>query len=226
MRYFFSLFLLATVFFATAAQADTFVWQDPKGDYTMSFPDTWRLQTPDSPLTMMRVAGPVVEDKPVCKMQVVRDGRATMYPKRLVDEAVVEFLNEEFYRDEIAQFSNAQLTAFYAPASMGGKGDATAARFVYNDNGTPMYGIMIASLYGENRYVVSCSSRLEAFNRWAPVFASIMGSVEFKDKYHPFAIGYYRDFLSDPQLALPRVKPGTIHKYTYDIDRSSYKKWP
>ncbi len=211
---------------AAPASADTFLWQDPKGDYTMSFPDTWRLQTPDSPLTMLRVAGPIAADRPVCKMQVTHDGRAAMYPKRLVDEAVVEFLNEEFFRDEIAQFNNAQLTAFYAPASMGGKGDATAARYVYNDNGTPMYGVMIASLYGSQRYVASCGSRLDAFNRWAPVFASILGSVEFKDKYHPFAIGYYRNFLADPQLALPRVKPGTIHAHTYDIDRSSYKKWP
>jgi hypothetical protein len=211
---------------STPAAADTFVWQDPHCDFTMSIPEKWRLRTPDSPLTLLRVAGPITEDKPVCRMQVAEDGRAKMYPKRLVDEAVVKFLNEEFFRNEIAQHDNAQLTAFYAPASLGAKGDATAARYVYNDNGTAMYGMMIASLYGDRRYVASCASKLENFNRWSPVFASILGSVELKDKYHPFAIGYYRDFLADPQLALPRVKPGTVHQHTYDIDRKSYKQWP
>lgn len=206
------------------ARADTFIWQDPQGDFSMSFPDTWRVQTPDNANTSLRIAGPIAEEKPVCSMQVSHDGRALIYPKRLVDEAVVEFLTEDFFRDQIAQYANAQMTAYYAPASMGGKGDATAARYVYNDNGTPMYGIMFASLYGENLYLSSCASKLESYNRWAPVFASILGSVELKDKYHPFPTGYYRDFLADPELALPRVKPGTINKNTYDIRNSSAYK--
>lgn len=206
------------------AKADTFIWQDPKGDFTMSFPDTWRVQTPENANTYLRVAGPIAEEKPVCTMQVSHDGRALIYPKRLVDEAVVQYLNEEFFRDQIAQYANAQLTAYYAPASMGGKGDATAARFVYNDNGTPMYGVMFASLYGDHLYLSSCASKLDSYNRWSSIFASILGSVELKDKYHPFPIGYYRDFLADPELALPRVKPGTVNKNSYDIrTKSGYK---
>ena len=199
------------------AQADTFVWKDPQGDYSMSFPDTWRVQTPEGANTLLRIAGPIAEDKPVCAMQASKDGRALIYPKRLVDEAVVQFLNEDFFRDQIAQYDNAQMTAFYAPASMGGQGDATAARYVYNDNGTPMYGVMFASLYADTLYVSSCASRHDSYNRWALVFASILGSVQLKDKYHPFPIGYYRDFLADPELALPRVKPGTVNKNTFDI---------
>lgn len=204
---------------AQAASAEAFVWKDAKGGFTMSFPDTWRLQTPDVATTMLRIAGPVAEDRATCRMQVSEDGRALMYPKRLVGFAVQEMLNEEFYRDEIAQYANAQLTAFYSPSSMGGKGDATAARYVFNDNGTPMYGIMIGSLYGEHRYVASCSSRLDVFNRWGDVFAGILGSIELKDKYHPFAVGYYRDFLADAELQLPRVKPGTTNDMTYDIKK-------
>lgn len=214
-----SLFLVLSV--AAPAAAETFVWKDPKADFTMSFPDSWRIQTPDVATTFLRIAGPVAEDRATCRMQVAEDGRALIYPKHLVGAAVQEMLNEDFYRDEIAQYANAQLTAFYSPAGMGGKGDATAARYVFNDNGTPMYGIMIGSLYGENRYVASCSSRLDVFNRWGDVFASILGSIELKDKYHPFAIGYYRDFLADRELALPRVKPGTMHDQTYDIKKNA-----
>lgn len=219
---------LATVLslMSVTAKADTFVWQDPLGDFTMSFPDVWRVQTPDNANTYLRIAGPIAEEKPVCSMQVSHDGRALIYPKRLVDEAVVNYLSEDFFRDQIAQYANAQLTAYYAPASMGSKGDATAARFVYNDNGTPMYGIMFASLYADKLYLSSCASKLQAYNRWAPIFASILDSIELKDKYHPFAIGYYRDFLADPELALPRTKPGTINKNSYNItnDTAEYNK--
>lgn len=209
--------VLAFLSMAGQAEASPFVWKDPRGDFTMSFPDTWRVQTPDGPQTYLRVAGPIEEDRATCRMEVTPDGRALIYPKRLVGMAVQNMLNEEFFRDEIAQYPNAQLTAFYSPASMGSKGDASAARYVYNDNGTPMYGIMIASLYAENRFVASCAARLDVFNRWSDVFASILDSVELKEKYHPFAIGYYRDFLADPKLVLPRVKPGTMHSNTYDI---------
>jgi hypothetical protein len=73
-----------------------------------------------------------------------------------------------------------------------------------------MHGVMIGSIYGDTRYVVSCSSRANVYEKYAPVFASIMGSVDLKSKYHPFATGYYRDFLADPVLTLPRAKPGTI----------------
>ena len=191
-----------------SAQADTFVWQDPKGDFTMSFPDTWRVQTPDTPSTMLLVAGPVAPDKEHCRMMVQRDGRANIYPKRLLDEAVDDYLTEDFYRGQIGQYDDAQITVYYPSTSLGDKGDATAARYVYNDNGTPMYGMMMGSLYGGNRYVVSCAADSRKYERWAGLFASIIGSVQLKDKYHPFAIGYYRDFLADPKLVLQRLVTG------------------
>lgn len=200
-----------------SAQAETFVWKDVKGDFTMSYPDTWRVQTQDTPSTYLRIAGPVAAERPTCRMQVVDDGRAQIYPKNLMDRANAHFLNESFYEDELAQYADMRLTAFYAPASMGGQGDATAARYVFREQGQAMYGFMLASLYGGKRYMASCSARADAYGRWMPVFASILGSIELKDKYNPFATGYYRDFLADPDLVLPRTKPGTTHKNTFDI---------
>ncbi len=201
----------------STAKADTFVWQDPKGDFTMSFPDTWRVQTPDTPSTKLLIAGPVAPDKEHCRMMVQPDGRANIYPKRLMDEAVDDYLTEDFYRGVIGQYDSAQITVYYPSTSLGDKGDATAARYVYNDNGTPMYGLMMGSLYGGNRYVISCAADSRNYERWAGLFASIIGSVQFKDKYHPFAIGYYRDFLADPKLVLPTTKPGTKHKNSFYI---------
>lgn len=201
--------------FAPAAMADTFVWKDDKNDYTMSFPDSWTMQTDDLPDTRLRIAGPLKEDIPTCRLQVSDDGRLKIYPKYLMDEAVAETLDKSFWEKEVGQYKNANITAFYSPASLGDKGDATAIQLHFkqddgNGNMVPMYGVMIGSVYGGKRFIGSCSSRVEVYNRWAGLFMSILDSVQLEDRYHPFPTGYYRNFLLDSKLVLPRVKPGTI----------------
>ena len=202
--------------FASAAQAtsNSFVWQDPVHGFTFSFPDSWGVQTADSPSTRVRIAGPLNEDHATCRVKAEKDGRLKIYPKRLMDEAVYETLGREFWEHEIGDHDNAIITDIRGPAGMGGKGDATAIREAFVvDTGKEvinMYGQQIASIYGDTRYVVSCSSKLEVFNRYAPLFGTIMGSIDLDTQYHPYAVGYYRDFLMDPKLVLPRSKPGTI----------------
>jgi hypothetical protein len=199
------------------AMADTFVWKDEANDYTISFPDTWRVQTDDAGYTRLRIAGPLAEDKPVCRMQVRPDGRVTLYPKRLMGTAVMQKFDRAFWEKEVSQFADARINNYYAPASLGGKGDATAVQVAFTegrgDARMPMQGIMLASIYGGNRYTFTCSARQEVWNRWASLFLSIADSVEFEQKYHPFPSGYYRNFLLDPQLVFPRSKPGTTNRY-------------
>jgi len=209
-------------FAAMPAMASSFVWKDEKNDFTMSFPDTWRMQTEDSPLTQLRIVGPLAEDLANCRMQVKDDGRIKIYPKRLVDEAVVGTLDRTFWDDYINEHNNAQIAEYLAPASLGNMGDATAVKVAYVENGERMYGVMIASLYADKLYVASCASKYDVYERWAPVFASILDSVQLKSKYHPFANGYYRDFLSDPKLVLPRVKPGTTDKNSFSFHTSEW----
>lgn len=200
---------------AMPAQADTFVWKDKAGGYTMSFPDSWQMQTVDSPATRLRIAGPLVEDGATCRLQVWDDGRLKIYPKRLMDEAVSDTLTKDYWDGEVGQYQNGRVVDYYAPTSLGDKGDATAVHvsFVQSDGkgkSVPMYGTMIGSIYGGKRYVASCSSRHEDYERYADLFGSILGSVELDAQYHPFATGYYRNFLADPKLVLPRAKPGTV----------------
>ena len=219
LGFFLGLFLLIG-----PAQADTFVWKDPAEDFTLSFPDSWTLQTEDSSTTKLRIAGPIATDLATCRMQVEEDGRAKIYPKRLVDEAVVGLLDEDFWRGQIAVLDNAELGSYYAPAGLGDKGDATAIRFSFLQDKTPMHGVAIASIYGGKRYIATCSSRQDSYEQYADLFGSILGSTELKSKYHPFAIGYYRDFLADPKLVLPRVKPGTLHKNTFYLRENKYNQ--
>ena len=196
------------------ATSDSFVWKDPVNGFTFSFPDSWGIQTVDSPTTRVRIAGPLNQDNATCRIKAEKDGRLKIYPKHLMTEAVYETLDRKFWENEIGDHNNAVITDIRGPAGLGGKGDATAIRETFvQDTGSGnvnMYGQQIASIYGDTRYVVSCSSKLEMFNRYAPLFATIMGSIDLDARYHPFATGFYRDFLADPQLILPRSKPGTV----------------
>jgi hypothetical protein len=212
--------------FSPAAQADTFVWKDAPHGYTISFPDSWAMQTDDGPYTRIRIAGPLAEEIPTCRLQVREDGRLKIYPKRLTDEAVANTLVQDYWEKETGQYLDAEITAFYSPASLGDKGDATAIQVAFKQldqqgNAINMHGVMISSLYGGKRYVGSCSSRAENYNRWAGLFLSILDSVQFDDRYHIFPTGYYRNFLMDKKLHLPRVKPGTVsvkNKVFFDKD--------
>lgn len=201
---------------ASVAEASTFVWKDEANDFTFSFPDSWTIQTDDAPSTRIRIAGPINEDLATCRVKAEKDGRLKIYPKRLMTTAVDETLTREFWEREVEAYENAVVTEYRAPSSMGGKGDATAIKTSFVQNIGPgrmnMYGSMIGSIYGDTRYIVSCASRAGAYQKYAPVFASIMGSVNLESKYNPFATGYYRNFLADPVLMLPRSKPGTIHE--------------
>lgn len=200
---------------AGTAHADTFVWQDPKGDFSISFPDSWQVQTPDKGNTIVRVAGPLGEDRATCKVEMSPDGRVKIYPREVSEVAVAERLDLEFWRTQAAEHANVKIIDYYAPSSLGDQGDATAIRIAFTeddgqDKNAKMYGVMLGGIYGGNLYVASCASRYDMYPRYVDLFGSILDSIMLKRKYHPFATGYYRNFLMDPKLILPRSKPGTI----------------
>jgi hypothetical protein len=213
----FAVAVLGLLLASGVAQADTFVWRDVVNDFTMSFPDSWRVQTDDVGYTRLRIAGPLAEDEETCRMNVRHDGRIKIYPKRLMGVAVMEKLDHDFWDKEVAQFRDAKISNFYAPASLGSKGDATAVAFSYTlgkgDDKYSMLGVSVSSIYDGKRYTVTCSSRATIYSRYADLFLSIIDSVELEQKYHPFPTGYYRNFLLDPKLVLPRSQPGTANLY-------------
>lgn len=204
-----ALAMVLGVAISAPAQADTYVYKDVEHGYQISFPDSWTVQTADTPTTQIRVAGPLADDLATCRVKATPDGRTLIYPKRHMDEAVKEVLTQDFWEHEINQFENAVLMEYSAPASLG-QGDASAVRAYYDFDGHQMYTTMAATIYDDTRYTVSCAAKAEAYDRLAPVMGSIMGSFQLEDKYHPFKIGYYRDFLSDKKVPMPKHKPRSV----------------
>jgi len=211
-----ALMLTATTAYASGSA----VWKDGVSGFTFSYPDSWSAQTVDTPSVKARIAGPIAEDDATCRMKAVKDGRIKIYPKQLVKQAVPQFLNRDFWQTELDQYENGMITEYYAPASMGSEGDATAikATWVQDFGGgkVVMYGTMIGSLYGDSRYVMSCSARKSAYKKYAPLFYSMMSSVKLDSQYAPFATGAYRDFLGDAPVIIPHSQPGTDNREAPD----------
>ena len=206
-------FAICALAFSGPAFADTTVYKDADFKFTASFPDTWRTQIPDTPTTRLRVAGPPAEDMATCRIKAEKDGRLEIYPKRHMEAGVRQVLDEKFWDHEMNQYDKALMADYLAPAGLG-QGDATGARVTYwqpDPDGKPvaMQALMLGTIYGDTRFVMSCASKADAYPRWAKLFGSVIGSVEFENRYHPFAIGYYRNFLMDETYKPPRLKPGT-----------------
>ncbi|MBI3440569.1 MAG: hypothetical protein HY052_01995 [Proteobacteria bacterium] len=73
------------------------------------------------------------------------------------------------------------------------------------------FGSMVGTIYGDMRYVVSCSSRQDQFQQYERVFGDIMSSVVLDTRYHPFVIGDYRNFLADSNVGVPHLEPVMVH---------------
>jgi len=178
------------------AQADTYVYNDPDFDFTVSFPDTWREQSPDTPTTRLRVF--LSEEGPLagCRVKAEKDGRLLVYPERYMKDAVELVLGEKFWDNELNEYQEVDVIKTSKPAGLG-QGHAVMKHAVYKENGIRKQGFFLGSIYGDIRYVMSCSAKASEFPKYAELFGSVMGSMRLKQKYHPVETGFYRDFLSD-----------------------------
>lgn len=76
-----------------------------------------------------------------------------------------------------------------------------AAHMVHDEEAMKTYRAnMLASIYGDHRYLFTCQSEIAAFEKWKPVFASIISSIRYDSRYAAFPTGFYRAFLNDKPL--------------------------
>ncbi len=229
-------------------KADTFIYTDTKYDFKMSFPDTWKKQTPDTPTTRIRIAAPAGTDMATCRVKATEDKRLDIYPKYHMESAIQHTLNKKFWQNEMSEFTDFNVLNHYSPAGLG-QGDATGIFFSYampnvknieviepkpemmgnSDDDMDMAsktdkhymrGLMLSTIYGGVRYTSMCSSDENKFHEWLPLFGSIVESVTFDDKYAMVHSGYYRDFLTDPKLIF--LRDGIKTDYEKDLYKSSY----
>lgn len=210
-----ALFLIFAIFavFAGAcpARADIVVWQDAETGVSLSWPDTWEIVNNADPDDVVTVAAPGREDEARCRVRARPDRRYVVYPSRYGWAVQRVAYSKDFWHDYLeGEYRDATVREFGEPAGIGrGFASFVLADFVQPGPGRDSLrrGIMTASLYHDTAYIVDCSALSGTYGKWAPMFRSVMKSVDFKKAIHEVPSGHYRNFLQDEEWLPPRVDP-------------------
>lgn len=212
-------FLTALMTFATfaPAKADYFVWEDPKSGLTLSYPDTWRMVSQRQPDEVLSIIAPSsTGEDAVCRVRVKDDKRFLIYPPQLADDVQPVAYGEEFWRRYLNEYDNVSLYGTTSNSGLGrGFGSFSVAGYdaaLFSSYGKRR-GIAAAALYFDKVYVMDCSARAEAFEKWQPLFLSVIGSVDFKKAHHEVWTGDYRNFLNDPGLQFKWPMKDAVNRY-------------
>ncbi|MDB5490635.1 MAG: hypothetical protein JWO78_484 [Micavibrio sp.] len=189
--------------FAAQAKADYFVWQDEKSGLSMSYPDTWGKISTRQPDDIFAIVAPNAEDDAVCRIRVRTDRRFVVYPPNMDKDVQSIAVSKEFWDNYLHEYKNVDLYGYTDGAGLG-KGFGSFAVIGYDGSvigpETKHRGIAVASLYFGKIYVVDCTAKASAFEKWQPQFLSIIGSVDFKKAHDELWTGNYRNFFADPAL--------------------------
>lgn len=200
MRIFLFLFLLT---FPITAKADYFVWQDAESRLSISFPDTWKMQSSRNPDDILTIAGPSEGQDPVCMVKASEDNRYTIFPPDLGDAVQRVAVSKPFWDSYMGHYDDYTLDRVYDGAGLGRWLASYALGSYSRRNGTAYEqrrAIMFASLYYDTLYIVECSSLNHGFENWQKNFQSVIKSIDFKKIYNERKIGHYANFLKEADL--------------------------
>ncbi|MGH1455566.1 MAG: PsbP-related protein [Alphaproteobacteria bacterium] len=180
----------------TQAQAEIFVVEDQQNRFSVSFPDTWaeiNNQKPDDKLT---IAAQGVNEFVECRVRVRNEERYLVYPEKLAAEVQRQYISRDFWDLYLGEYNEVDVISFKDDAGLG-YGHASMVEASYETADSTIVrkkGLAFASVYGNNLYILECSSEETVYDKWRPAFLSIVKSVDFKRVSHPNSEGYYRDF--------------------------------
>ena len=201
MRIFqFTLLLLVFAVWSSASQADVIFWEDSKYGVTLTYPDTWRRINNQEPDDILTIAAPSGEQSAYCKIRARDDRRYMIYPPHLHPDVQKVAVNQEFWQEYISDYYDPVSELYYDESGLGsGYGSYALAEYGKSFTGGFMRrrGMLLASLYNGNVFIMECSARKDSYVLWAEDFMSIARTVEFDKKQHELYTGNYRDFLGE-----------------------------
>ena len=191
---------IAVLCFPLAAQADYFLWEDPKTGLTVTFPDTWKTQTNVNPDDILTISGYSADADPVCTIKAVKDGRYKMYPADFGTAVQKDAVSVPFWRDYMGHYDEYTLNKVFDGGGLG-RWIASYAYASYDVRKGDIYqkrrAIMFASLYYDTLYTVECSALNHGYDLWDGNFRSVIKSIDFKKAFHNHPQGEYDNFLRD-----------------------------
>ena len=181
-------FIVVCLLFALPARAEVFVWNDPQGDISLSFPDHWLRQAQFNPAQSLFISHPQFSDMAHCVMARQEKADPLLNARVVLDQMHNRgFLNASImaHRDNIAWAGRAAtMTHIAYTATMNGRSAAMKA-VQYT---TRIKGDMVS---------LRCAAEASRFDAHMPLFAGVAGSVRSSITATPFANGHYRDFMQE-----------------------------
>ena len=213
-------FILILLLAPATARAHSYVWQDPKFDYAVSFPDDWARNFTDVAGPRLEILAPTGDGHVFCKFFAREDGRFAHLPGSFLPPVVEREFGRDFWQNRLAAFNNTTLYDIQTGKALGqGWAVWTHADYLRPTPGpdgemTPYRAWMGGTIYYNMSLDFRCAAPRAVYERWAPEFQSIVSSIAFAPRYTALPEGDYRPFVTDPNAALHiRTRAGRVLQY-------------
>ncbi len=205
-QYFFT-FLSLTLLFVlnfTTAKAEIFTWFNKETGVNISYPDTWQVAHNQKPDDLITLQAPGERDYASCRIRKRDDDRILIYPSDYERDLQHFFIGFDFWSNYVGEYSGTILHRIQSSRGFVNT-IAGSAEYTFISSAGPktlMRGIAFAGYDSGDVYIFECSAEYGSYDRWHPVFQSILKSA-YKPIYEPLIpSGNYRPFLSDKALII------------------------
>ncbi len=198
--------------FSFDAKAEVFVVEDQDDRFTVSFPDTWAEVVNQKSDDKLTIAAQGANEFVECRVRVRNEERYLVYPETLAAEVQRQYISRDFWDHYLGEYDAVDVISFKDDSGLG-HGHASMVEAAYETAGGKIIrkrGLMFASVYGSNLYILECSSEATVYDKWRPAFLGIVKSIDFHRVSHPQRQGHYRDF-KDEQVEI--VGPRELDEY-------------
>ncbi|PZP55548.1 MAG: hypothetical protein DI586_06500 [Micavibrio aeruginosavorus] len=206
MKILIQFFAVIIAFMPIKAKADYFVWADEKTGLTASYPDDWKMINNAQTDDILTVALPSGEDDAQCFIRADIDERYLIYPQHIRDEVQRVAFSKKFWEEYNANYKNVQVLGFGDETGLG-KGFASTQMIAYTEpsvDGSSIENraaIMSITNYYDKTYLAQCSSKQDAYQKYATAFLSFMKTIDMKKAHHELTIGNHpRNFINEGTL--------------------------
>ncbi|MGH1375873.1 MAG: hypothetical protein ACRBCK_05935 [Alphaproteobacteria bacterium] len=198
----------------SSANAEVFFVEDQGDRFTVSFPDSWQPVNNQKPDDKLTVAGPGQYNFATCRVRVREDRRFVIFPGKFDGDIQKVSFSREFWNDYLGEYNDVDVDVFKDGAGLGfGHASMTEASYETAEGAlVRKRGIMFASLYHDQLYVVDCSAEESVYQKWRQTFVGIIKSVDFKKVTHERSNGHYRDFQGDTKVEVNGPRELDKHK--------------
>lgn len=181
------------------ARSEYFTWQDPQSGVTLSYPDTWIIANNQKPDDRLTIQAPGVHDYASCRLRMREERRAEIYPYQFDSNVQHLYVGFPFWQSYVDEYAGASLDQVLYDRSMLNT-IASSADFTFISSAGPkalMRGFAFAGLEDNQLYIFECSAEMDAYDRWYPIFRTVLKSLH-KSLWDSLTVnGGYRDFQND-----------------------------